>query len=208
MKYFFWMGTIAILLSGAFVHADAPLSSDTEICLSCHSALHPGIAGDWKRSLHSQTTPAEGLKKGKLERRISAEKFPDALADNAVGCAECHLLNPEKHKDSFEHAGFKVHIVVTPEDCATCHPVERNQYNQNKMAHAHNILVKNPVYQDLAESINGLAVFNNMKITPKLSDPETQTDSCLFCHGTEVKVKGLKTRETSMGEMEFPVLSG
>ena len=33
-------------------------------------------------------------------------------------------------------------------------------------------------------------------------------DSCLYCHGTEVKVKGVKVRETPMGEMGFPVLTG
>jgi len=208
MNFFFFMGAIAILLSGTFVYGAAPLSSETEACLSCHSALHPGIVGDWKRSLHRQVSPAAGLKKGKLERRISAEKVPEALADKAVGCAECHMLNSEKHKDSFEHAGFKVHIVVSPEDCATCHPIERKQYHQNKMSHAYGNLVKNPVYQDLAESINGLQSFENMKTALKPANPETQADSCLFCHGTEVKVKGLKTRETSLGEMEFPVLSG
>ena len=107
MKYPFWMGAIAFLLSGTLLYADAPLSSETEACLSCHAALHPGIMGDWKRSLHSRTTPAAGLKKGKLERRISAEKIPEALANNAVGCAECHMLNSEKHKDSFEHAASR-----------------------------------------------------------------------------------------------------
>src|SRR5512136_1106260 len=100
MKYFSFLAAIAFLLSGTSLYADPTLSSETEACLSCHSALHPGIVGDWKRSLHSRTTPAAGLKKEKLERRISAEKIPDALADKVVGCAECHLLNPEKHKDS------------------------------------------------------------------------------------------------------------
>jgi hydroxylamine dehydrogenase len=199
---------LAVLFSGASAEAGVPISAETEACLACHAALHPGIVGDWKRSLHSRTTPAAALKKEKLERRMSAEKIPETLADKAVGCAECHLQNSEKHGDSFEHAGFKVHTVVSPEDCATCHPVERKQYHQNKMAHAYGNLVRNPVYQDLAESINGLQSFKNMKTALKPSDPETNADSCLFCHGTEVKVKGMKTRETSMGDMEFPVLSG
>ena len=66
-----------------------------------------------------------------------------------VGCAECHTLNPEKHKDSFEHNGYKVHVVVTPQDCATCHPVEVNQFGKNLMSEAYGNLENNPVYQSL-----------------------------------------------------------
>jgi hypothetical protein len=47
-----------------------------------------------------------------------------------------------------------------------------------------------------------------MKITLKSPDLETHLDSCLYCHGSELKVKGIKARKTAMGEMEFPVLSG
>jgi hypothetical protein len=36
----------------------------------------------------------------------------------------------------------------------------------------------------------------------------TNADSCLCCHGTEVKVTGKRTKDTEYGEMEFPVLSG
>jgi hydroxylamine dehydrogenase len=33
-------------------------------------------------------------------------------------------------------------------------------------------------------------------------------ESCLYCHGTELKVSGLEARDTEFGEMEFPVLEG
>ncbi|BDD86003.1 multiheme c-type cytochrome [Desulfofustis limnaeus] len=39
------------------------------------------------------------------------------------------------------------------------------------------------------------------------SDPVTDADSCLSCHGTEVKITGTETRDTEMGEMVFPTLS-
>lgn len=41
-----------------------------------------------------------------------------------------------------------------------------------------------------------------------LSRELTEADSCLFCHGTKMEIGEIKTRETSMGEMSFPVLKG
>jgi ssDNA-binding Zn-finger/Zn-ribbon topoisomerase 1 len=125
-----------------------------------------------------------------------------------VGCAECHTLNPEKHKDTFGHNGFKIHVVVTPQDCATCHPVEVGQYGKNLMSHAYGNLQKNPVYHDLARSATGMQVFKEGKTLLKDPDPETLGDACLHCHGTVVKVKGMTTRSTDQGDMDFPVLSG
>jgi hypothetical protein len=50
--------------------------------------------------------------------------------------------------------------------------------------------------------------FDGKKITLKTPNPETEADACLSCHGTKVEVKGFETRDTEMGEMEFPVLAG
>lgn len=188
--------------------ADADISSSTQECIECHRTATPGIVSDWERSRHAKTTVAEALKKTKLERRVSAEKVPQDLAGTAVGCAECHTLNSDKHPDSFEHNGYNVHVVVSPEDCAVCHTAERKEFEKNIMAHAWGNLQNNPVYRDLADTINGVQVFENMKLTLKKPDELTQSDSCLSCHGTEIIVKESVTRETSMGEMDFPVLNG
>ena len=172
-----------------------------------HAMLHPGIVFEWKKSRHGHILPFEALKKDKVQRRISNEKVPDSLLKTVVGCAECHTMNSEKHKDAFEHNGFKVHTIVTPSDCSTCHPVEVQQYGKNLMSHAYGNLVHNPVYRSLADEVNGIKSFEATKITFKPPDVETNLD-LLYCHGSEVKVKGKKSRKTSMGEMEFPVLSG
>ena len=119
-----WIGTDVMV---------AP-SGNTEECLSCHTSLHPGIVGDWLKSRHALGTPGEAQKKSELERRVSSTGIPENLADTSVGCAECHTINPEKHKDTFEHNGQQVHVVVTPADCATCHAVESGQFAQNLMA--------------------------------------------------------------------------
>ena len=200
---------LAILLSaGMAFGASAPFSQTTEECISCHLSVYPGILAEWERSRHAKTSLKEALKKPKLERRVSADKVPEELAQTAVGCAECHTLNPEKHKDTFEHEGYRVHIVVTPEDCAVCHPTEAKQYGQNIMSHAYGNLKNNPVYQGLADAVNGIQVPQGMKTTLRAPDAETEADSCYHCHGTVVEVKGEKARKTAMDEMVFPVLSG
>jgi len=183
-------------------------SADTAACLECHKKVSPGIVADWERSLHASVFPEEALKKDSKALRVSAQKFPGELGKTTVGCAECHTLNSGSHKDAFEHNGYKVHIIVTPEDCATCHPTEATQYGKNLMSHAYGNLNNNPVYKLLADSINGIQTFDPLNTSLKTPDPETNFDSCYYCHGTEVKVTGTTSKETEMGKMDFPVLSG
>ena len=130
------------------------------------------------------------------------------LADVVIGCAECHTINPRKHPDTFEHEGYTVHVVVTPHDCATCHPTEVKQYSRNLMSHAYGNLNENPVYRDLMELTNGVATYDNMKITYRKPDAEIHAESCNYCHGTTIEVKGSTTRDTDFGEMTFPILTG
>jgi len=193
---------------GTALGASGKISEETSACIECHASIHPGIVADWKESRMSRITPGEALKTSEIERRISVKDVPKKLADVVVGCAECHTINPEKHGDTFEHEGYQAHIVVTPQDCATCHPVEATQYSENLMSHAYANLNENPVYQDLAETINGMQVFQDMKTVYKKPDPGTCADSCNFCHGTKVDAVGVKTLDTDFGEMKLPILTG
>ena len=111
--------------------AGAKISDATQACLGCHESVTPGIVADWRSGRHSKTTIEDALKKPALERRISIDKVPQGMSGIVIGCAECHMINPAAHKDTFEHNGFKVHVVVTPADCAECHPVERDEYSKN-----------------------------------------------------------------------------
>ena len=142
------------------------------------------------------------------KRRVSFESVPPRLSSVVVGCAECHTMNPGKHGDTFEHNGYQIHVVVTPEDCATCHPVEVQQYSKNIMANAYGNLQNNMVYRGLVDSVNGVHSFAGNKVSLKPPSEETDADSCLYCHGTVVEVNGTEVRETDQGEMTFPVLSG
>jgi len=187
---------------------EPPVSEDTEACLECHYTVYPGILEDWKKSRMSRVTPNEALKKPPIERRISVDKIPDSLGKTVVGCAECHTLNAAKHTDSFDHNGYQIHVVVSPEDCATCHPTERKEYDQNLMAHAYGNLMNNAVYQSLTESVNDTPVFSKGNLAYHRANGKTDADSCLFCHGTQVKKTGTVNKETDFGEMSFPILSG
>jgi hypothetical protein len=149
-----------------------------------------------------------GLEVGELARRISAAKVPDELAGVVVGCAECHTLRPEAHADTFEHNGYEVHLVVSPQDCATCHPVEAQQYDRNLMAHAYKNLKANSLYQQQEASIIGQPSFAHGQIRLEPATDDTRAETCYACHGTELKVAGSELRETDLGEMEFPRISG
>jgi len=206
-----WLMVLAVLLAVHPALAEPPEpSADTAVCIDCHREVHPGIVGDWERSRHARSRPEEAMQKPELQRRVSASSIPDRLRRSTVGCAECHTMNSEAHPDAFEHNGYTVHVVVSPGDCAACHPDERDQYGENIMSRAYGNLMDNPVYSDLASTINGLPVYdaeaNEAGLKPP--DPATEAVSCLFCHGTRLRVDEFASRETVHGEMTFPVISG
>ena len=186
---------LVIPLAG-FSKTDPPISDETQSCLECHREVTPGIVKSWERSRHSRITVGQAMKLSAEKRRVSAKKVPKRLLNVVVGCAECHTNNPKSHKDTFEHNGFSVHVVVTPKDCATCHPTEVKEFQESLMGHAYGNLMNNPTYRKLIKGIN------------RSTSEEVANDSCLECHGTRVQVAGLHSEETSMGPMEFPVLKG
>ncbi len=200
-----------VLVGSAIASATEPVvGADTDQCLSCHLSATPGIVSDWKKSRHARVSPSEVRRRSRIEKRVSAVTFPEEVLDTVVGCAECHTLNRESHPDTFDHNGFLIHTVVSPKDCAVCHPVEEYQYGFNLMAHAYGNLMNNPVYRHLAHSINAEVepAPDEGKTLLKPEDPLTNEDSCLVCHGTVVKMTGLRTVNTIQGEMDLPVLEG
>jgi len=186
----------------------APVSSATQECLDCHAVIHPGIVEDWKESRHASMTPRDAAAVTGLGLKVSSKSIPVDLQSVAVGCAECHTLRPSAHKDTVDHMGHEVHLVVSPKDCAVCHAEEEDQYSRNIMAHAYGNLAENPVYNVLEQSIIGKPERVEGRIGFKPSHPDTRADSCYYCHGTRLKVSGFETRDTDMGEMQFPIISG
>jgi hydroxylamine dehydrogenase len=200
--------TILITVMWPCCALGAELSPATNDCLECHRSATPGAVADWERSRHAQVTLKDAMSKPSPEMRVSLTKIPKGLANTVIGCAECHTINPREHHDTFEHEGYKVHVVVTPQDCAVCHPTEVKQYSQNLMSHAHGNLNENPVYHDLMVSTNGVAIYEDKKVTFRIPDAQTTAESCNYCHGTQIEVKGNKTKNTDFGEMSFPILIG
>lgn len=208
MKTWIFLAVWVFLFAPTPSGAVGPVSDDTAGCIECHVGINPGLVADWKKSRMSVVTPKAAREKSPMERRVSFGELPGALAEVVVGCAECHTMNPDKHGDTFDHNGYDIHVVVTPKDCATCHPLEETQYGKNLMAHAYGNLQDNPVYRNLADATNALQTFEGTNTAYGTSDPETDADACLYCHGTVVEVTGTETRQTDEGEMDFPVLTG
>ncbi len=184
------------------------ISEDTQTCLDCHETVTPGIVGDWQKSLHSNSTLQKAFSKSELERRISISILPEAEGNNnVVGCYECHSLRKEQHTDNFEHFGYEINIVVSPKDCETCHPEEVKQYTGTKKYHAVDNLRENPLYSTLVETITGVKELDNQEIKSLPASHLTKGETCFACHGTEVKVDGMKTIETDFDDIEVPNLT-
>jgi hydroxylamine dehydrogenase len=199
---------LTILISGTALGDEAPISDATQECLDCHAVFHPGIVEGWRLSRHAKTTPQSAMSAEGFKRRVSSNEVPDTLRGSSVGCAECHTLRGAAHADTFEHNGYDIHVVVSPDDCATCHATERAQYAKNIMSMAEKNLAENSLYADLQRTILGKAELKGggLHFTP--SNALTRADACYYCHGTKLSVTGREVRDTDAGELEFPVISG
>jgi len=182
------------------------LSKETETCIECHRIYSPGIVADWQKSRHAVTTPKDAISKPMLQKRISSENVPQNLAGVTVGCYECHSLNASAHKDNFDHFDLKINVIVSPNDCKVCHIKEVEEYGKSKKAHALSNLDKNPVFSLLVDSIIGLKSVNGGKLTAIAPSENTKNETCYACHGTEVKMKGMKKIVSDLGDIEVPDL--
>lgn len=183
------------------------ISPESQACIACHAIYTPGIVNDWRSSRHARMTPAMALKLPEVERRISVPSVAAKYAGFAIGCFECHGQNPEAHKDNFKHNGFKINVVVSPNDCKTCHEKEVFQFSDSKKAHAIKIIMENPVYHALVDSVTGVNKIVDGKIVAEKGSYSTKHETCLGCHGTKIEVKGMKKIKTSLGEMLVPDLT-
>lgn len=200
-----WMVFLCVQMAFA---AGERWSEETRTCIECHASVNPGIVAGWQKSRMARVTPRAARSMILKKRRVSFENVPEKLAGVVVGCAECHTMNADKHGDTFEHNGHQVHVVVTPQDCAVCHPVEVHQYGKNLMSQAYGNLQNNSVYLGLVHSAIGMQSFSDRTVSLAPPDEETRADACFYCHGTVVEVKGMETRNTAMGDLRLPILTG
>ena len=208
LRTFLFLAMLWILMVHPAIGAEVTISAATQECIDCHSTYHPGIVADWNRSRHANTSVQAALQLQGLGRKVSSAQVPEALRNTNVGCAECHTLRGEAHADTFEHNGHQIHIVVSPDDCATCHAEERQQYADNIMAMAHTNLADNALYNDLERTILGKMELKAGRMMIPPADEMTRAEACYYCHGTRLALAGKDLRETDAGELEFPVIKG
>jgi hypothetical protein len=125
-------------------------SAETETCLQCHESNTPGIVGQWKTSHHYR---------------------------EAVGCYECHQAD-SGDSDAFNHNGQNISIIVSPLDCAGCHPDEQEQFDGSHHAEAGEIL--DSLDNVLAEIVEGDMTFNG--------ESPVVVSGCAACHGSRVLI--------------------
>ncbi len=190
----------------------APLSPTSKACEECHLRHTPRVVQEWRVSRHAAATPADGLQQPPLRRRVSADSPPAPVRDVAVGCFECHGANAEGREDTFDHFGQRIHLLVTPQDCATCHPVEERQFAGSKKAHARGNIENNPVYAALKRSLIGstrvLLDYTSPSLISEDAAPEVEEATCSGCHGGQVSVNGVREAATAEGTLTFPRLEG
>jgi len=154
------------------------LSEESKNCIDCHTRFTPGIVEDWMKSRHSAITPEDSMKKPKLERRISVEYFteiPQEFREVVVGCYECHSQNPMNHSDRFAHNGYTISTIVSPNDCSSCHPVEKEEYSKSVMANAYANLKENQIYRLLYETITTVPSVNGIELELSISQHMLKT---------------------------------
>jgi len=204
-----FLALIGFLSHGAAMSAELATSEATAECLGCHSSVHPGIVSDWQKSRHAEISPGVAMAVEGMARKVSSKMVPENLQNVVVGCAECHTLRPKAHADTFEHNGYNVHVVVSPDDCQTCHATERQQYSKNIMAHAYGNLADNKLFQKLENSILAETTYHSSQLDLMPADEATKAEACYYCHGTKLEISGYETRDTeAAGELKFPIIKG
>lgn len=207
------VATVVTVLAPSRAHGTArsatgdSISTQSQECIDCHISVTPGIVKDWETSRHVHIRLENALIKPVLERRVSSPNPPAELHSSTVGCYECHSRNTAQHKDSFDHFGYRINVIVTPNDCATCHAVEVTQYEVSKKANAYANLMENPVYHALVSTIDGAKTLKGNAIVSKEPSDVALNESCLGCHGTIVTVVGADTIHSAVGDVVAPKLS-
>jgi hypothetical protein len=144
-------------------HIIVPASSQG--CVNCHFQHTPGIIDHWKGSSH---------------------------AEKGVGCVDCHQA-AEGDVDAYFHEGAMIATIVTPRDCARCHPKEADEFAHSHHAKAGNILASLDNF--LAETVEGSRVpFDPHSPTPgmnveKVNGMASVDVGCRQCHGSKVALK-------------------
>ncbi len=134
----------------------ATLSEVSKECIKCHKDTNPGIYQQWGESRHYRAN---------------------------VGCYECHRAEPGE-PDAFEHFDWQIAIIVSPNDCARCHPRETAEYAASH--HSKGARILGSLDNRLAEVVEGNAGFVTEGFPQ--GNSAAAVNGCWQCHGSVVKV--------------------
>jgi len=164
--------------AGLAEHGVAPPES-SKACVECHDETTPGIIDHWQGSTH---------------------------AERGVGCVECHAAEPGD-VDAFAHYGPTIATIVTPRDCARCHPREFEEFEASHHAAAGNIL--HSLDNTLAEVVEGSRVpFAPHSPTPGRGEQglvnglASVNTGCHQCHGSQVALLAADGASLSFKDFE------
>jgi hypothetical protein len=153
-------------------------------CVECHTQGTIGLVEHWKGSTH---------------------------AEKGVGCVDCHQADAVD-ADGFEHYGARIAVIVTPNDCARCHPTEAQEFMASHHAKAGNILASLDNF--LAEVVEGSrAPFNPHSPTPGLAEMQglpggqvngmaSAISGCQQCHGGKVALVSVDGGRISVDDLK------
>lgn len=132
------------------------LSDKSQECIKCHKGTDAGLVQQWGQSQHFRAN---------------------------VGCYECHAAK-EDESDAYEHFGEFIATIVSPMDCAKCHPKEAAEFAGSHHSKAARIL--GSLDNRLAEVVEGNSGFVTEGF-PR-GNSAAAVSGCWQCHGSVVKV--------------------
>jgi hypothetical protein len=139
--------TILLLFAAAVLATGGARASsrdaDAGKCMTCHKEKSPGIYNQWFQSAH---------------------------AVHRVTCIQCHGAQ-KGDPDAFLHEGALIATLVTPKDCAACHPKEAAEVDNSYHATAGLILESQDAYMAHAAGGSPAAIAG-----------------CESCHGAKVRI--------------------
>jgi len=132
------------------------LSEVSQGCINCHRKEQTAAYQQWGSSVHFRAN---------------------------VGCYECHRAEPGD-PDAFEHGEYSIAVIVSPADCARCHPREVREFAGSHHSKGGRIL--GSLDNVLAELVEG----NNGMVTEGFPHGKSAAavNGCWQCHGSAVVV--------------------
>jgi hypothetical protein len=132
------------------------LTEESKACIDCHKNETASIYEQWGRSKHFRAN---------------------------IGCYECHRAEPTD-PDAWDHLGYTISVIVSPRDCARCHPREAEEFAASH--HSKGARILGSLDNTLAEVVEGNRGFKTEGFPEGISAAASL--GCWQCHGTEVKV--------------------